>query len=167
MPGDDVVPDAALVFDRERFVRAAPEEVWPWLVQLGKRRAGWYLPRFAERLLPRTRRGARAIDPRWQSLSVGERIPDYGGRDGYLEVVSLDRPRALVYRSRRRRAEFSWALVLEPARGGTTVRLRFRGTLRSRGLRRAAIGAAGELFDAVTSELMLAGLAERVERRAG
>jgi hypothetical protein len=152
------------VFDRERLVAAPREEVWPWLVQLGKRRAGWYLPHAVERLVPRARRGARAIDPRWQSLAPGQRIPDYGGRDEHLEVASIDPPAALVYRSQRRRALFSWALVLEARPGGATlVRLRFRGSLRSHGVRRAAIVAAAGLFDRVTSELMLAGLAERVE----
>ena len=50
--GDDVVPDADVVMDRA-FSEAPPTgEVWPWFVQLGKRRAGWYLPRRVERLRP-------------------------------------------------------------------------------------------------------------------
>jgi len=168
LPGDDVIPDAALVLDRARAIAAPPEAIWPWLVQLGKGRAGWYLPRPVERLVPRARRGARTLDPRWQALEPGRRIPDYGGHDAHLEVVTVDPPAALVYRSRRRSAEFSWALVLEP-RGAreTVVRLRLRATLRSRGLRRAAIVALGGLFDRVTSELMLAGLAERVRAAGG
>ena len=52
--GDDVVPDADVVMDRAFTLAATPEEVWPWLVQLGKQRAGWYFPRRVERILPRT-----------------------------------------------------------------------------------------------------------------
>lgn len=43
--------------DRAFTLRVAPEAVWPWLVQLGKNRAGWYLPRTVERLVPPSRRG--------------------------------------------------------------------------------------------------------------
>ena len=45
MRGDDIIPDANMVFDRGRDIAAPPEAVWPWLLQLGKRRAGWYAPR--------------------------------------------------------------------------------------------------------------------------
>jgi uncharacterized protein YndB with AHSA1/START domain len=165
LPGDDVVPDASMVYDRARTIAAPPEEVWPWLVQLGKRRAGWYLPARAERLIPSGRRATWRLHTRWRGLKVGDRIPDYGGRDEELEVVRLDPPHALVYRSERRGATFSWALVLEPdGAGRTVVRLRFRGRLKSTGWRRRVIVAVGELFDWLTSELMLRGLAERVAR---
>jgi hypothetical protein len=165
LPGDDLVPDAAMVYDTSRAIAAAPQEIWPWLVQLGKRRAGWYLPARAERLIPSGRRATWRLHTRWQGLKVGDRIPDYGGRDEELEVVRLDPPRAIVYRSERRGAVFSWALVLDPdGAGRTVVRLRFRGRIRSTGYKRRAIVAVGELFDSLTAELMLRGLAERVAR---
>ncbi len=165
LPGDDIVLGAFMVFDRRRVIAAPPHAVWPWLVQLGKRRAGWYAPRGVERwLVPPRRRAARALDPRWQSLAVGDRVPDYGGRDEFLEVVLIDAPHALVYRSARRGARFSWALILtSEGAHGTLVRLRFRGRLRSTGWRRRAIIAVGGCFDAITAEVLLRGLAERVE----
>ena len=45
LPGDAIVPDARVVIDRATTLAAPPERVWPWIVQLGKRRAGWYFPR--------------------------------------------------------------------------------------------------------------------------
>ena len=82
--------------------------------------------------------------------------------------MRLDPPRAIVYRSERRGAVFSWALVLVPdGAGRTIVRLRFRGRIKSTGYKRRAIVAVGELFDSLTAELMLRGLAERVARLAG
>ena len=51
LPGDDLVA-ADVVMDRGFDLGAPPSEVWPWLVQLGKRRAGWYLPRSVEVLVP-------------------------------------------------------------------------------------------------------------------
>jgi hypothetical protein len=41
MPGDDVLPDAAST-TRAITIAAPPEQVWPWLVQLGYGRGGWY-----------------------------------------------------------------------------------------------------------------------------
>ena len=111
LPGDELIPDANIVFDRTRELAASPAEIWPWLVQLGKRRAGWYLPARVERIVPASRRGAWRVDPRWQTLGAGERIPDYGGRDAELEVASIDPARALVYRAERRGTRFSWALI--------------------------------------------------------
>ena len=162
-PGDEIVSDANMVFDRVWVIDAGPAEIWPWLIQLGKRRARWYLPRPAERLIPPGRRATRRVDPRWQDLSVGDRIPDYGGRDEYLEVARIDPARALVYRSERMGAPFSWALLLEPqASGATVLRLRFRGRLRSTGWRRRAIVTGGDFFDWATGALMVAGLRDRL-----
>ena len=162
-PGDDLVADANMVFDRSRVIEATPQQIWPWLVQLGKQRAGWYLPSSLERAVPRSRRGARVLDARWQELSVGQRIPDYGGRHAYFEVAILDPGAALVYRSERGAAAFSWALTLDAlSPGSTQVQLRFRGRIRSSGWRGRLIVAAGDVFDRLTSDLMLSGLAERV-----
>jgi hypothetical protein len=162
-PGDELIPDADMVFDRVSTIDAGPEQIWPWLIQLGKQRAGWYLPASVERVIPSRRRATRRVDPRWQVLRVGDRIPDYGGRHEYLEVVSIDPERALVYRSERRGAQFTWALLLEPRGQGTTaLRLRFRGRLRSTGYQRRAIVAAGGFLDWATASLMLAGLRERL-----
>ena len=43
-PGDGLVPEADVVMDRGFDLPAGPEQVWPWIVQLGKGRGGWYLP---------------------------------------------------------------------------------------------------------------------------
>ena len=42
--------------DRGFDLPATPVEIWPWLTQLGKNRAGWYFPRWVERIIPSDRR---------------------------------------------------------------------------------------------------------------
>ena len=42
MPGDDIVPKASLNATRAITIDAPPELVWPWIVQMGYRRAGFY-----------------------------------------------------------------------------------------------------------------------------
>jgi len=163
LPGDDVILDAGLVFDRGTTLDAPPEQVWPWVVQLGKKRAGWYAPRGVERFIPGERRALRHVEDRWQHLERGDRVPDYGGKDEWFEVAHIDPPNALVYRSERKAGVFSWALVLSPLEGERTLlHVRFRGTLTSTGLKRKVIERGGAFFDALTVEIMFAGLRERV-----
>lgn len=42
MPGDEIVPKASFNGTRAITVDAPPEAVWPWIVQMGYRRAGFY-----------------------------------------------------------------------------------------------------------------------------
>src|SRR6476661_5479944 len=41
-PGDDLIPAASGQETRGITIGAAPEDVWPWLAQMGFGRAGWY-----------------------------------------------------------------------------------------------------------------------------
>lgn len=41
MPGDEIVERADYIATRAITIRATPDEVWPWLVQIGSGRAGW------------------------------------------------------------------------------------------------------------------------------
>jgi hypothetical protein len=86
-PGDALVEPADVVMDRAFSVEAPPEAVWPWLVQLGKGRAGWYLPCAIERFLPRSRRATWSLNPAWLLLEAGDVIPDYGGRNETFQVA--------------------------------------------------------------------------------
>jgi hypothetical protein len=166
LPGDDVVPDARVVIDRAATLGAPPERVWPWIVQLGQRRGGWYFPRWIEGVIPRGRRGLRHIEPRWQRLAVGDVIPDWGGPGATFEVVALDAPRALVHRSTRGRPDrdpvrLSWPLVLTPVAAGTRLHLRLRISALGRRAPRLVTTVAG-LIDEATVAPLFAGLAERV-----
>jgi hypothetical protein len=145
--------------DRAFTVSAPPELVWPWFVQLGKRRAGWYLPRSVERLVPRGRRALRHIDPDLQGLTVGDVIPDWGGVDETFQVAVLEPPHALVHVSTRGRIDLSWAIVLTEVSGSTRVHLR----LRLGGVRRERLAElGGGLIDWLTIVGLAAGLRERL-----
>jgi hypothetical protein len=161
-PGDGLVDPADVVMDRAFTVHARPDMVWPWLVQLGKERAGWYLPRAIDRFLPRSRRAARSLNPAWLRLRAGDSIPDYGGRNATFQVAQISPPAALVYRSRRGRISLTWSLTLESVSGEpgwTRVFLRLRMTpVRHPLLARTA----GGLIDLLTVAGMAAGLAERL-----
>jgi hypothetical protein len=157
-PGDELVPGADAVMDRCFTVAGRPENVWPWIVQLGKRRAGWYLPRRVERSLPPSRRATREIVRHWRQLGPGDVIPDYGGRHGTFTAAAIEPPTTLVYRARRGRIDVSWSIVLRPDGEQTRVLVRLRlGSVRRIWLAETA----GELFDLLTIAGLAAGLRER------
>jgi hypothetical protein len=159
LPGDELV-SADVTMDRAFTLDAPSSTVWPWLVQIGKERAGWYLPRVVERFVPRGRRAARRLDPRLASLEVDQTIADWGGRDAMLTVAQISAPHTLVFASRRGRTSFSWALALtELGDGRTRVHSRVRiGPVRRRRL--AEYG--GGLLDGATISGLASGLRERL-----
>jgi len=175
LPGDDVLPDAGLVMDRVLRLDGAPEDVWPWVEQLGKERAGWYMPRAVERFVPRSRRATRAIQPHLLGLSVGDRIPDWGQGTPYFEVLLIEPPRHLVYWSERERKprrgvarppmRLTWALVLsELGPAATQLHLRLRLDLGHAPGPVPRYG--GDLLDRVTVALLGRGLNERLRQEA-
>ena len=45
LPGDELIAHPMVEWTRGVTVRAAADRVWPWLVQMGYGRGGWYTPR--------------------------------------------------------------------------------------------------------------------------
>jgi hypothetical protein len=174
LPGDDVVPHADPVLDRHLHLPAPPDQVWPWLEQLGRNRAGWYLPRRVERLLPAKGRALRRVDQRWLGLRVGDAIDDWGPGRPTFELLEIERPHHLVWWSERPRRprrgvarppmRMTWALVLTPEpgppAGGTHLQLRLRLDLGRPAGPVATYG--GDAVDALTVWLLGKGLAERL-----
>jgi hypothetical protein len=173
LPGDDLVPDAIEQMDRAATFPVPIEVLWPWMVQLGKDRAGWYLPRTVERVIPPSRRAVRRIDPRWQDVAVGDDEPDWGPGTPVLRAVVVDAPNALAWHSLRDRNDghrwpkgdpdgtdvlaISWTLALRRVADGTRLHHR----LRIRAKHRALVKVGG-VFDRLTIVGMFAGLRERV-----
>jgi hypothetical protein len=158
LPGDLYIDTPAAIMDRAFTLPGNIEQVWPWFMQLGKQRAGWYFPRSIERFIPSNRRGIRFIDPTLQQLAIGERIDDWGGKKGYLEVFSLDAPHSLVYISTRGKMSMSWAITLWPDGDRTRVIIRLR--MRSGGSGRFI--KVGDIFDKLTIAGLASGLNERL-----
>jgi hypothetical protein len=69
MPGDELAPISHFTATRAVTVDAPPEAVWPWLMQVGYRRAGFYSYDLLDNL---GRPSARAVLPEWQALRSGD-----------------------------------------------------------------------------------------------
>jgi hypothetical protein len=123
LPGDDLVPTPRIQSTRAISIDAPPERVWPWIVQMGIYRAGFYTHDRVERLLFHARyvegkHSAIRIHPELQDLKVGDQVP-YGG-GVYAGVTQLEPNRHLVAGE---------AFVLRPLSGNRTRFLvRYRGT---------------------------------------
>jgi hypothetical protein len=72
LPGDLLVPRAQLKSTRASTIHAPPDAVWPWLVQVGAQRAGWYSNDLLDNL---GRPSATRMIPDLQHLEVGDWIP--------------------------------------------------------------------------------------------
>jgi hypothetical protein len=74
LPGDE--PDLAATYQIQHAVtiHATPARIWPWLVQLGEDRAGFYSYDALERLAGLHVRNADRVHPEWQSLAVGDTV---------------------------------------------------------------------------------------------
>ena len=72
LPGDGVVKFPTFNATRGVTIQAQPEEIWPWLLQIGITRAGWYSYDWLDNL---GRPSAQSIIPEWQHVAVGDVIP--------------------------------------------------------------------------------------------
>ncbi len=143
-PGDDIVNNPILCLTYSIDIAVEPSRIWPWLVQVGYHRGGWYIDKWSDRieqqyfwplLVPADARGtwqppANEILPEHQNLKVGDAIPDGPPGSAYYEVVALEKQRLMVllatthfkYMAPRfvrgtrfePKGKWSWAFILEP-----------------------------------------------------
>ena len=157
LPGDDMVPATTFNATRAISIGAPPERVWPWLVQVGTKRAGWYSYDLLDNL---GQRSARRIIPELQGLVAGDVVPmSPDGKQG-INVYSLDAPHSMVWGTP---GDTSWVWQLETQPDGTTrlvtrIRSRIRWTPMS-----IAFSVLMELGDFWMIRKMLHGLRERAE----
>jgi hypothetical protein len=76
MPGDELNLNPKFLATRAITIEGKPEDIWPWLMQMGYRRAGFYGYDILENLgSPRGIRSADRILPELQHFSVGDEVP--------------------------------------------------------------------------------------------
>ena len=123
LPGDDDVSFPYVVTTRAVSIDARPDQIWPWLVQIGAGRGGLYSYEWLDRLFGyTTENSADEILPEFQQLAVGDVIPM--GRGPSWPVVVVEPQRALVVEGVPGRV--SWCFALFPTETGTRLVSRVR-----------------------------------------
>jgi hypothetical protein len=117
LPGDEIVPDARDQWTNAVTIRAQPAEIWPWILQMGCTRAGWYS---YDGLDNGGRPSAERIVPGLQHVELGDVFPwTPTDREGFI-VRAIEPGRALVLGGTPPPLRVSWAFVLEPLDEATT-----------------------------------------------
>jgi hypothetical protein len=181
LDGDELVRDPNWIANFTTEIHASVAEVWPWLVQMGYGRAGYYAwNRYDNGGVA----SADMIVPELQDLRVGDVIPDGPDADlgfGIWRVVTLDAERSLVLHSRRHPwngrelagddwepfIDCSWAFVLTPlAADRTRLHVRVRAALHA-GTTSRVLAKLARMFlglgDCVMENTMLDGIRVRAE----
>jgi hypothetical protein len=165
MAGDALLAHPTYSGTMAVIVNAAPEHIWPWLVQIGYRRGGLYSYDWLDRLFGYLDRpSATRILPEFQNLAVGDKIPL--GRGPSWPVAALEPNRALVLDMRNMGGlDWVWQFGLYPVdetRTGLISRSRVRTHAIWARLLTYAIEPAGFLM----TRRMLLGIKQRAEALA-
>lgn len=111
MPGDELDPNPTFLANRAITIDATPEQIWPWLIQIGYTRAGFYGYDMLENVgSPRGIRSATTILPEFQNFKVGDPIPiSPAGGEFFYAVV---KPQYIIWSSMEgpRPGGFTWEL---------------------------------------------------------
>lgn len=177
LPGDDAAAGPADSFTRAITIDAPAAQIWPWLLQIGQDRAGFYSNDWLENLIGDDVHNANTIRPEWQQRQIGDVVPlvprNYlGGLAGRLAVGQAGAqfgPHIWLLEPGRVIADTPGRFVLLPIDAHTT-RLLIRESLAANTPGGGAIGVvAGRLawdpVHFVMVQRMLRGVKERAEGR--
>jgi hypothetical protein len=195
LPGDEVIPHPRLETTHAVTINAPPAAVWPWLVQAGFGRGGWYSDSALDPLIfavigamtPKEGRVSEApksatrILPEHQHIAIDDIIPDGPPGTAWFRVVSFEPNRSLVLYSdshprfmtpaflhKTRWAssgEFTWNFILRPLPNDRT---RFILRTRLNLLPRALLTVGAPLWylgDFLQARAVLLGFKKRAEAR--
>ena len=130
LPGDELVTSPRYVYNRAVTVNAAPEQIYPWLVQLGAEKGGMYSYSWFETNVLRCELiNADQIHPEWQVLKVGDKVKMCPGNSGPPAYeVALLVPNQSIVMGHQENGKWSdvWQFVLVPQEDGST-RMMIRG----------------------------------------
>jgi len=178
-PGDQLTPNVLSVATRAITIKASTADVWPWIVQVGEDRAGFYSYTWLENLFLADMHNADRINPQWQTRQVGDTVwltnknRYHGTARTLVAVYEPGHVMVLVsppdYEKLVRQGppiDGVWTFILEPD-GDHSSRLIMRSRGRSTGIFKRAFDYF--IFDPahfIMERRMLLGIKQRAERAA-
>lgn len=163
MPGDELVPKASFDATRAITIDAPPETVWPWIVQMGYRRAGFYTYALLDNA---GYDSADTILEEYQHPEVGDWMPMASkvSETTAFRVAAFETFKWLLWS----KPDSTWSWTLTPLPGGRTrlvTRLKQRYQWESPGMAVFTLVLL-EMGDFPMMRRMLPGIKERAERPA-
>ncbi|HXY51478.1 MAG TPA: SRPBCC family protein [Terriglobales bacterium] len=165
LAGDDLIPQPIGAVNHAITIHRPPREVWPWLVQMGSGRAGWYAYDSVDN---GGHRSAERVLPEYQNISVGDVFPALPGAKDVFVVAQYEPERSLVlsWRLPDGRYQTTWAFVLEQPQPDQTrliVRGRVASGYRPYGLPQWVALSTGRVAHFIMQRRQLLGIAGRAE----
>lgn len=155
MPGDELVEDPSFNATRAVEIDAAPEEIWPWIVQMGYKRAGFYsYDNLDNAGIP----SAERIIPELQNVKVGDTLV-------FLEVVAMEPNKSMLWAFTGgpwRGATWSWGLY-EAGGGRTRLVSRLRQKFKIDSFQAVIGRAVIDIFEILPMRKCLLGIKSRAE----
>jgi len=123
--GDELCADATLIATRSITIKAPPQDVFPWIRQMGFGRAGWYSYDWLDNL---GRKSATRVHEEWQSVESGDTVPS--GPISFTAAI-VDPPRHFVleiksFAKKSPKLHFTLAYELRDDPQGTRLVTRMR-----------------------------------------
>jgi len=159
MPGDDIVHEPSFNATRAVTIHAPSENIYPWIVQMGVTRAGWYSYDLLDNL---GRPSAENILPKFQAIQIGDVVPmSPDGKQG-MRVKDFRKDNWMLWWDNK--GDSSWAWEIQPD-GETYSRLVTRVRVKYRLLSPAiAFNLLVEFFDIVMMRKCMLGIKRRAEK---
>jgi hypothetical protein len=163
-PGDELVPAPLSFVNHAVTINATPEEIYPWLVQMGADKGGLYSYTALETMIACPQTNADRIHPEWQNLQVGDLVklcPKEPGPPPYTVAQILPNQAIVMGHKENGKWVDLWQFVILPQADGSS-----RLILRTRTM------AVGGLWDIIHPGVfimergLLLGVKERAEKMA-
>ncbi|MCX6048861.1 MAG: hypothetical protein NT075_27490 [Chloroflexi bacterium] len=126
MPGDEIVDQPSFNATRAVTIQAPAEQIYPWIVQMGVTRAGWYSYDLLDNL---GKPSAERILPEQQNIQIGDLIPlSPDGKQG-MRVKDFRQNQSMVWWDQKGDSTWVWGIYPEgeaASRLVTRVRVKYR-----------------------------------------
>ena len=159
MSGDDIVREPSFNATRAVTIHASAKNIYPWIVQMGVTRAGWYSYDLLDNL---GRPSAENILTEYQTIQVGDVIPmSPDGKQG-MRVKDFSKNKWMLWWDGK--GDSSWVWDIQPE-GEADFRLVTRVRVKYRLLSPAiAFNLLVEFFDIIMMRKCMLGIKRRAEK---
>ena len=166
LPGDEYVARFRGGYTQAIDIRAPAQSVWPWIVQIGQDKGGYYSYELLENLAGCNIHNADRILPEFQELKPGDDLVMHP-KAPKVPVVIVEPERALVYGGKQDQDTANvWVFYLEEKEGNTRLISRWSFDYKPALFNRIVYNGLIEPIAAVMQRRLLMGVKQRAEKLA-